>query len=186
MIRLNPLPESQHYCPFDNTRLNVLDWYIPGMRNLADLQCPKCSRKFYGVLLAGQALYTPLLLDKNTGNIHDPHNVKWFADWLRQSYANRNDEPLDFESEEFRPLRTPLLLNCLDTLYGHCLLKLLNALYYLDQRPDLDLVVLVPKSFRWMVPDGVAAIWTVDLPLRRGSEWNDRLVLSTHLAYLNS
>jgi hypothetical protein len=180
MIRLHPLPEGHHHCPFDDARLDALDWYIPGMRNLADLRCPKCGGEFYGDLLAGQALYTPLLLDKHTGNVYDPHNVKWLADWLRNSYANRSNEPLGFVEEEFRPVRNPLLLNCLDTLYGHCLLKLLNAQYYLDQRPDLDLVVLVPRCLRWMVPDGVAAIWTVDLPLRRGTEWNDWLAAELH------
>lgn len=183
MIKLNPIPDVSHYCPFDNTQLDVLDWYIPGMRNLADLRCPKCGREYYGDLLAGHGLYYPMLLDKKTGDVHDPQNVKWFAYWLRNSYANRSDEPLEFVTEEFRPLQTPLLLNCLDTLYGHCLLKLLNAQYYLDKRPDLDLVVLVPKYLRWMVPDGVAAIWTVDLPLRRGTEWNDWLAadISTRL-----
>jgi len=175
MIQLNPLPESQHHCLFDNSKLNVIGWYIPGMRTLADLRCPKCNREFYGDLHVGHGLYYPMLLDKKTGNVHDPHNVKWFVDWLRNSYANRRNEPLAFVTEEHRPLQTPLLLNCLDTLYGHCLLKLLNTQYYLDKRPDLDVVVLVPRCLRWMVPDGVAAIWTVDLPLKRGTEWNDWL-----------
>lgn len=175
MIRLHPIPDVNHTCPYCQVRLEVNGWYIPGMRNLADLRCPKCSREFYGDLLAGHGLYYPMLLDKKTGDVHDLYNVKWFADWLRNSYANRSNEPLDFVTEELRPLQTPLLLNCLDTLYGHCLLKLLNAQYYLDNRPDLDVVVLVPKYLRWMVPDGVSAVWTVDLPLRRGIEWNDWL-----------
>ena len=175
MIKLHPIPDAKHHCPFDDTQLEVLDWYIPGMRNLADLRCPKCSREFYGDLLVGHGLYFPMLLDKKTGEVHDPQNIEWFAAWLRNSYANRSDKPLEFATEEFRPIQHPLLLNCLDTLYGHCLLKLLNAQYYLDKRPELDLVVLVPKCLRWMVPDGVAAIWTVDLPLRRGIEWNDWL-----------
>lgn len=187
MIRLKPLPQYQYYCPFDKELLKVLDWYIPGMRNLADLVCPKCGREFYGDMLAGQALYTPMLLDKQTGHVHDPYNVKWFADWLHHSYANRSNEPLEFVAEEFRSLQTPLLLNCLDTLYGHCLLKLLNAQYYLDHLPELDLVVLVPKCLRWMVPDGAAEIWTVDLPLSRGIEWNDWLAteITTRLKRFN-
>ena len=175
MIKLHPIPDVSHHCPFDDARLDALDWYIPGMRNLADLRCPKCSREFYGDLMAGHGLYYPMLLDKTTGDVHDLYNVKWFADWLRNSYKNRSDEPLEFVTEDFRPLQTPLLLNCLDTLYGHSLLKLLNAQYYIDKRHDLDLVVLVPKCLRWMVPDGPAAIWTVDLPLKRGIEWNDWL-----------
>ena len=64
-------------------------------------------------------------------------------------------------------------LNCLDTLYGHGLLKLLNAQHYLEQCPEMELVVLVPHYLRWMVPEGVAEVWTLDLPVRRGVEWND-------------
>jgi len=175
MIRLHPIPEAKHTCPYCQVRLEVKGWYIPGMRNLADLKCPQCGRDFYGDLPAGHGLYYPMLLEQATGIVHDEHGVSWFADWLRDSYANRVKSPIKFTVEDFRLLKQPILLNCLDTLYGHCLLKLLNAQYYLDHRPDLDLIVLVPRFLRWMVPEGVAAIWTVDLPLKRGIEWNDWL-----------
>ncbi len=175
MIRLHPLPDVIHHCPFDEATLEAVGWHIPGMRNLSDLRCPECGREFYGDLPAGQALYTPLLLEKRTGEVYDPEDVRWFADWLRRSYEGRIDEPLGFETEEFRPLKTPLLLNCLDRMYGHSLLKLLNAQYYLDHTPEYDLIVLIPRFLRWMVPDGVAAVWTVDLPLSRGTTWNDGL-----------
>jgi hypothetical protein len=34
---------------------------------------------------------------------------------------------------------------------------------------------MVPSLLAWMVPDGVAQVWSVGLPLRRGTEWNDWL-----------
>jgi len=107
--------------------------------------------------------------------VHDDFGVPWFAGWLRESYEKRIEKVIPFSVEEFRSLRNVLILNCLDVLYGHCVLKLLNAQYYLDTRPDLDLLVLAPRFLRWMVPDGVAAIWTIDLPLSRGIEWNEWL-----------
>jgi len=146
------------------------------MRNLAVLLCAPCGREFYGDLAAGQALYTPMLLEKATGAVHDPHGVGWFAEWLRDSYARRTDEPVPFDVREYRPVERPVvLLNCLDTLYGHSLLKLLNAQYYLDRRRDVDLVVMAPSFLAWMIPEGVAQVWAVGLPLRRGTEWNEWL-----------
>ncbi len=180
MIKLHPIPEAEFHCPHDNQQLQVTGWYIPGMRNLADLRCPECGREYYGDLQAGHGLYYPQLLDKSTGVVHDPAIPKWFASWLHDSFANRSNTPLDFCEEKFRPIKRPLLLNCLDTLYGHSLLKLLNAQYYIDHRSDLDLIVLVPKILRWMVPEGVAVIWTVDLPIKRGIEWNDWLGAELH------
>jgi hypothetical protein len=175
-IRLHPRTEADHECPHCRVRLSVEGWHIPGMRNLADLRCASCLREFYGDLSSGQALYTPMLLEKATGAVHDPHGVGWFAEWLRESYAGRSDMPVPFDVREHLPVTRPVvLLNCLDTLYGHSLLKLLNAQYYLDRRRDVDLIVIVPSFLAWMVPDGVAQVWTVGLPLRRGTEWNDRL-----------
>jgi len=173
---LHPATEADHECPHCRVRLRVEGWHVPGMRNLADLRCTACGREFYGDLAAGQALYTPMLLEKPTGEVHDPHGVGWFAGWLRDSYARRTDEPVPFEVQERRAItRHVVLLNCLDTLYGHSLLKLLNAQYHLERRAEVDLIVLVPSFLAWMVPDGAAQVWSVGLPLRRGAEWNEWL-----------
>jgi hypothetical protein len=178
MIRLHPHPEAEHDCPQCGRRLEVSGWLMPGMRSLAELRCATCQREFYGDLRTGQAFYTPMLLERETGAVHDAHGVEWFARWLRDSYARRSNVPLSFEVREARRVARPVvLLNCLDTLYGHSLLKLLNAQFYIDRRPDLDLIVMVPSTLTWMVPDGVAQTWVVGLPLGRGTEWNDWLAL---------
>jgi hypothetical protein len=77
---------------------------------------------------------------------------------------------------EHRTVTKPVVfLNCLDTLYGHVLLKLLNAQALIDRRRDLDLIVMIPATFAWLVPDGAAQVWLVELPLKQGTEWNDGL-----------
>lgn len=175
-VGLHPTTDADHECPYCRVRLDVKGRHIPGMRNLADMLCPACGRVFYGDLAAGQALYTPMLLEKATGVVHDPHGVEWFAGWLRDSYARRTEGPVPFDVRERRAITKPVvLLNCLDTLYGHSLLKLLNAQYYLDRRADVDLVIMVPSFLEWMVPEGAAQVWVVGLPLRRGTEWNEWL-----------
>lgn len=146
------------------------------MRNLADYFCSNCQSEFYGDLPAGQGIYTPILLDKKTGETFNGDNAKWFADWLSDSFQNRTDVPNKFEIRQFSEIKNKvILLNCLDTLYGHSLLKLLNAQIYLDRQPDCSLIVIVPPFLEWMLPEGVAEAWIVDLPLRRGTEWNDWL-----------
>jgi hypothetical protein len=175
MIPLHPTPDARFDCPHCRAPLAPGGWLVPGMRNLAELRCAACGREFYGDLPSGQALYTPVLLDRASGAVHDPSGVGWFAEWLRRSYAERTDAAVPFAAREHRPVtREVVLLNCLDTLYGHSLLKLLNAQSYLD-RDEFDVIVLVPAFLAWMVPDGVAQTWIVDLPLRRGTEWNDWL-----------
>src|SRR5262249_4871053 len=165
MIRLHPVPEAEFTCPACGRELRADDWYVPGMRTLAELTCPGCGRRYFGDLPSGFGLQYPMLLDRETGEVHDPAGVPWFADLLGRSYAERTSAPLPLEVEVHRPLERPILLDCLDGLYGHALLKLLNAQYYLDHGPDFDLVVLLPRWLRWLAPAGAAAVWTVDLPL---------------------
>lgn len=179
VTRLHPLPEAEHDCPHCHGPLEISGWHIPGMRNLADLRCSSCDRKFYGDLAAGQALYTPMLIEKGSGIVYDKYGVNWFADWLRDSYANRTGVPQPFEIEERLPItRQVVLLNCIDTLYGHSLLKLLNAQFYLER--GVDLILIVPAFLAWMIPEGAAQVWIVGLPLTRGTEWNDWLAHEIH------
>ncbi|HEX7830405.1 MAG TPA: hypothetical protein VF787_12160 [Thermoanaerobaculia bacterium] len=176
MIPLVPTPAADHACPHCNAPLDVRGSYIPGMRNLAQLHCGRCDRAFYGDLRSGQAFFTPQLLDASSGVVHDPHGVSWFATWLEQSYANRVSTSRELRVVEHRPVTKPVVfLNCLDTLYGHVLLKLLNAQALIDGHRDLDLIVMIPATFAWLVPDGAAQVWLVDLPLKHGTEWNDGL-----------
>jgi hypothetical protein len=65
----------------------------------------------------------------------------------------------------YKQTRNVVILNTLDSLYGHSLLKLYNALYHLDRQPELGLIVIVPRIFEWLIPSGIAEAWVVDLKL---------------------
>ncbi len=175
MIALHPIPDCEAFCPHCAAPLTVVGWRMPGMRTLAELRCPRCRREYFGDLPAAAGLYYPMLLERAGGAVHDPHNVRWFADWLRESYAARSREPLRLTIERAHPPRNPVLLNCLDRLYGHALLKLLNASRHLDGADGGDLIVLAPSGLRWLLPEGVAEAWLVDWPLRCGARWSDWL-----------
>jgi hypothetical protein len=162
-------------CPFCHVRLHASGWLIPGMRALARAGCEDCGRAFLCDLPTGQALYSPVLMEAATGAVHDRAGVPWFAQWLRDSYRDRSSQPVDLTVETMQTVSRPVvLLNCIDALYGHALLKLLNAQQYIGDGIH-DLVVIVQPFLRWLVPDGVAECWTVDIPLRRGTTWSDPL-----------
>src|SRR5262249_12716664 len=59
-----------------------------------------------------------------------------------------------------------VLLNCLDPIYGHAVLRLLNA-----SRDLQHVVVVVPKALEVLVPTEVSGVWVVDEPLGRLSGW---------------
>lgn len=174
-IQLHPRPEARLACPRCGASLAVSGWRITGMRNLAQLKCAHCNRDYFGDLATGHGLLYPMLLDPRSGQVVNSTGAEWFAEWLRAGYRMRSTEPVALEVEELRPARKIILLNCLDRVYGHALLKLLNAQAHLDRSPEIGLAVLVQKPLRWLVPAGAASVWTVDLPFARGHEWSDGL-----------
>jgi len=177
MLDLHPIPEIDRDCPHCGTALTPRDWHIPGMRMLADLTCPDCDREYYGDLASGHGIFYPALLERDTGTVHADVDG-WFADLLQETYRNRVDESVSFETTSEGQVSNPVLLNCLDVNYLHHVNKLLNAGRCEDG--DRDLIVLVPESLRWMVPDGVAGVWTVDLPPTGSGTWNERLAGQIH------
>jgi hypothetical protein len=147
------------------------------MRCLAQMQCSACGARYYEDLPAGHGLLFPSMIDVATGEVCSPVASNWFSDLLRDSYKARNSQSYECSVVENRPVRNGVLLNCLDSMYGHALLKLLNAQYYVDKCPEVDLIVIVPRYLEWMVPDGVARVVTFDQPLNDGGEWNDWIAL---------
>jgi len=160
-------------CPYCACGLESGEWYMPGMRKLSEYTCSECGREFYGDLPAGFGLYYPMLLERETGTVHDNYGIDWYARLLEDSFEKR-DSTLQFEVERTADVDRAVLLNCLDVNYGHSLNKLLHAEYYLRET-DLDPIVVVPGIFRWMVPDAIPEVWSVDVGLSEGGTWDDGL-----------
>jgi len=59
----------------------------------------------------------------------------------------------------------------MDYLYGHVLLKLFNADYYLKNFEDLGVIIIIPKSFEWLIPEGVSEVWLIDIKLSQAQNW---------------
>lgn len=173
MLKLDPLPAVNYKCPECGEQLSIIDYHIPGMRTVAELECSKCDRRYYVDLPLGHGLVYPAMVNAETGNVYQEAESNWFGDWLRESYDDRKDVPVSINKEVNKDINKPIILNCLDGLYGHSLLKLLNAQYYIDEKPDFDLIVLIPSNLKWLVPSDVAGVWSFDFSLSQGKEWND-------------
>lgn len=175
VIELSPIPDIAYDCPVCKRALNVDDWHMPGMRPLAMLTCGSCGHDFVGDLPSGNGLNTPTLLDRDTKEVSQPDRESyWFGKWLRESYANRTDAYVEVSVKGMGNVEHPAILNCLDALYGHALLKLFNIQRFVESVPD-DIVVIIQPNFEWLVPEEVAAVVTIDLPMSRGYEWNETI-----------
>lgn len=140
-----------------------------GIQVLGDYRCSACGARYLRDLPIGFQTEVQLAFDPDTRRI-----LHWNAEpWITYpEYAAPTTHRFPMERRVLRRCGKIILLNTLDHLYGHVLLKLLNAQHYLDHYPDHGLVVLVPRMFAWLVPDGVAEVWLVDQKLSQARAWH--------------
>jgi hypothetical protein len=162
-------------CPGCEGTLTPTDVSIAGMPIIVSASCSGCGRSFYFDWPAGHALLHPVVVDRESGAVHIG-GADWYARRVLRCLASR-ETPASVEITvrgECRPGREVVLVNCIDFLYSHVLLKLMSAPRHMRESPEGDVVVVIPKLLAWLVPHGVVAI-ELDLPLARGVEWVEGL-----------
>ncbi|MFQ5977076.1 MAG: hypothetical protein ACE5OZ_02950 [Candidatus Heimdallarchaeota archaeon] len=148
-----------------------------GIHVCVESRCSDCGSEIIEDLKIGTAIYAPFQADLRKGLLFgDSEYETWFGIPLLKSLQHPQKEAkVKFEVEKFREAREVIILNCIDFLYGHSLLKLLNAEHHLKEHSNFGLVVIIPSFLRWMVPEGVAEIWSVDISLSKAKNYSPDL-----------
>lgn len=177
MIQVKPTIDYREPCPHCAGVLLPDHILWQGIHVCAVARCPGCGAEIVGDLPVGEALDFPYQVERKRGLLFGSDAArKWLGEPFLHSLLHPEEDSgigLEVEVRESRP--KVVILNCIDFLYGHSLLKLLNAAQHLRQVPDLGLVLVLPRFLRWMVPAGVAEVWLVDIPLSRARRFHPRL-----------
>lgn len=169
MIEIKPNIQIDSTCPQSGTILKPKSILWPGMHVCAVCDAQGSKTEIIDDLKVGHSRNNPSQIDLEKGLVFGKDEAKeWLGNQLLKSLQYPNREEIEISKEVFKPCQQVIILNCIDYLYGHSLLKLLNAQRHLEQQPDYGLVVIVPKFLRWLVPDGVAEVWTVGISLKNG------------------
>ncbi len=173
MISLKPDLYQQFRCPYCTEELCKVEKIIfQGLHILASTVCGTCKNNFLMDFPIGNALLYPTIIDKQKNALvgRDKY-YRWFHKSLLKAYNSPSDATVNIKKIIKNKCEKVIILNCTDVLYGHVLLKLFNATQYLERYPEEGLIIILPKSFAWLVPEGVAEIWLIDLKLSEFNNW---------------
>lgn len=168
MIKIFPNNNLQSPCPNCQNRVKLDDDYLfLGTYFMAKLCCRSCGQNYFQTLPVAHALQYPIYVSEDTGKIINWRDVpNWLADPLESAFKQQNQNNLAVVKKVLRNVtKRVILLNCLDHCYGHVFWKLLNAERHLRQE-GFGLILIVPASFTWLVPEGVSEVWAVDGDLK--------------------
>ena len=177
MIRLKPFVDLHISCPLCSKDIQPLDWLITGMHCMTELKCTNCGHGFYSEIPVNAGAFYPGIIDAQTGARVDKMPFEnWYLNGLVEAFNNNKEENVSLEVFANRNLgeRPVLILNTIDATYGHAVYELFNAGYYLKKK-EFDLVILVQKQLRWLVPDGAAQVWVADISFSKAVYWFDKL-----------
>jgi hypothetical protein len=167
MIEVKPKIQNYFTCPAcKSAEPMVNDVMIHSVHAMADCICRSCHLQFNQILPIGHNVQDPLAVGKADGKYY---NLQGTAQWLFDSVVKAREGArhgeVRIDRRVFRNCDDVVILNTLDYLYGHVLLKLYNSLHHLDHDKSLGLIVIIPKMFEWLIPGGCAEAWVVDLKL---------------------
>lgn len=147
------------------------DIHFAGTPILVECHCSQCHVAYLLDWPAGHALLYPTIVEVETGVAHSDGR-EWYPRLLRRLIATR-EHPTAARTDvrgHSSGNSTAIVVNCIDFLYGHCVLKVLSGLRY-ARDPDVDVVMVVQKNVSWLVPSTVDIVIEVNVPLSGGDTW---------------
>lgn len=169
MFELNPFSIQYTFvCPDCNCKFGQPESVLfQGTSVLADCLCECCENRYYHTIPTGHAALFPVAFSQKTGKVkYDQNTATWLAEPLIASIREGLSVERTITKKVFKETKEIILLNCLDSCYGHVFLKLLNAQELLRSYPGKGLIVLIPSGFQWLLPDGIAELWEVEGKLK--------------------
>lgn len=169
LIKIKPGIDIGFSCPeCDSKEIAVSRVFTPGIYWFADCKCRQCGISFHQSLRTGHMIDHPLAINTQSKKLYPDDWANWWQSTpFRHFCTNLRKDEVSIRKVGNAEYRKVIILNAIDYLYGHSLLKLYNALHYIDNYKDTGLIVLIPAIFEWLVPKGCAEAWVVDLGLGR-------------------
>jgi len=132
LIELKPNTYNKFLCPeCKNDNIKVTEIIFQGIHVLADCKCNFCNFEFYHDFPVGHALLHSIAIGKINKTIYSRNNVEWFSKPLKDSFLSKSKDKIKIKKKIFFNKKDVIILNCMDYLYGHVLLKLFNAQHYI-------------------------------------------------------
>ncbi len=171
MIQIKPTLQFSEPSPFGGV-LQPKNILWQGLHVCVDALCSTTGRRVVADLPVGHAVTHPCAVALESKEVFCSDEVRqWLGEPMLASLLAPAPDEVSLKIERCRSAENVVIINCIDHLYGHALLKLFNAERHLKGSDGIGVVVIVQDFLRWLVPEGVAEIWSVHLPLGQATRY---------------
>jgi hypothetical protein len=165
MIKIKPNIEANLNCPICQKSLLTQKVLWQGIHICAETHCKTCEKKFISDLPVGHGVHASFHVAQDSYELYGELAREWLGIPFQKALCEPSSKPVELIVEKKRPVSGDVvILNCIDYLYGHSLLKLLNASRHI--KANQNLVVIAPAFLKWCVPENVTEVWIVNINLK--------------------
>jgi len=167
MIRLKPDPDNIYECPECHAgNPHIREFVFESINIFARCTCNTCDFEFVQLLPVGHCVNYWLSIGVDDKKLYKSNDCPvWLSDSVIKSHEQIRTDKVSIEKIVYKTCEDVVILNTLDSLYGHVLLKLYNAIHHLNHDERVGLILIIPKIFKWLIPAGCAEVWIVDTKL---------------------
>ncbi len=168
MISVKPVAAFDFHCPKCTLSVVTEDTlFFQGMHVLAECTCSNCDFIFYHTLPIGHDLLFPIRLSINGTESFYPSGAKeWLALPLLRAIRQQVQKNFQIKIQVNKSCDQVVIVNCLDTCFGHIFTKVWNCYTLLESKPDWGVIAILPERCAWLLPPQVAEVWAVAIPLK--------------------
>ncbi|MDV3310120.1 MAG: hypothetical protein LOY03_15030 [Cyclobacteriaceae bacterium] len=168
LIPLKPYGGSDVVCAVcGHEQLSQGELFFQGIHTVARHTCSQCGQPFYTTIpVAHDLLFPATFGEQGTHLSCDPTVVGWMIGPLLESLFKGTSITVPITKKGTASAQEIIILNCLESIFGHAFAKLWNAVVLTKKYPGLHLIVFVPRTLAWLVPDDVPEVWIFDAPLK--------------------
>jgi hypothetical protein len=172
MIQIHPVIQFSELSPYGGGTLVPQKIIWQGIHICVECICSRTGKTVIADLPVGHAVLNSCKVNIESQEIFCSNEVLgWLGKPLLNSLTHPSDEDVSLRIEKYSSHHHVIILNCIDHLYGHALLKLFNIERHLANAGGAGVIVIIPEFLRWLVPEGVAEIWSVKLPLSKAMNY---------------
>lgn len=168
MINIKPLTAFDIECATcQSTQTEVKALFFQGMHTLAEAACQTCGFECYQTLPIGHDGLFPMQIAKDgQESFYDPKAENWLAGPLIQSIRQPASKNFPIEKKVIKSFSQVIIVNCLDTCFGHVFTKIWNTYTLLENKKDWGIIAILPERCQWLLPKDLAEVWSVSIELK--------------------
>lgn len=183
MLSIKPLKlPNKFFCPYCRSVVPIAGIIWQGIHICVAYNCKHCRTTFYSPLPIGHTSVFFMMIEPSKNKIFADRNdaYYWLAKPLLRSLQKPSHKSVRFTkiySKGISKNKKVIIANCIDYLYGHCLLKLFSLERFKTEKnkKHLYLVVFVPSCITWLVPAYVDEVWAVGMDIKKAQQYYIKL-----------